>query len=116
MDSKQLKSGLLGQPSLFCCPGEKCLVICGGTSETIGIFSDGHLPIVKCDLTNCLLEKNGSAGSEKGFSENPNYLGCDSKCRRWFHTFCLGLDYSNYLKLAQRYYWQCNRYDCKPAK
>ena len=114
--SKPLKSGLLGQPSLVLCPGSKCILVCGGTSETFGVFCDGFLPLESCSLSKCLLKRDGSAGSEKGFDENPNYLGCDADCKRWFHTFCLGLDYKKYIELSQREYWQCNRFDCKSLK
>ena len=118
MESKvrPLNSGLLGQPLLFMCPGESCLLIGGGTLEKFGIFCAGHLPSETCDIPACKLEVDGSVALSAGFSENPNYLGCQGDCKRWFHAFCLGLDYQMYIKLAQRDYWQCNRYDCRKGK
>ena len=109
VQSKSLKSGLLGQPSLFLCPGGDCIMVCGGTLEKFGVFTAGVLPAEKCDQPNCKLELDGSAGRDKGFSDNPNYLGCESDCKRWFHAYCLGLDYNKYLVLSQRSYWQCNK-------
>ena len=114
--SMVLNSGLVGQPLLFLCPGEKCLVIGGGTLEKFGIVCDGHLPSVKCDHPACKLEADGSLAAGDGFTENPNYLGCQGICKRWFHAFCLGFDYQKYIALAQRDYWQCNRFDCKKKK
>ena len=114
--SKPLKSGLLGQTSLFLCPGSESIMICGGTQEKFGLFSEGTLPIEKCDLPSCLLQLDGSAGKDQGFSDNPNYMGCQSDCKRWFHAYCLGLDYGKYVVLSQRSYWQCNRFDCKSYK
>ena len=110
---KSLCSGLVGQPLLFLCPGAKCLLIGGGTLEKFGIVCAGTLPTVKCDLTVCKLENDGSVALSAGFGENTNYLGCQGPCKRWFHAFCLGFDYSKYISLAQRDYWQCNRFDCK---
>ena len=91
-------------------------MICGGTLEKYGIFGDGVLPTAKCELPKCLLETDSTVGEIKGFSDNPNFLGCQGSCKRWFHAFCLGLDYKTYVYLAQREYWQCNRYDCKKKK
>ena len=91
-------------------------MICGGTQEKYGLFCEGVLPVEKCELPICLLEADGSAGSEKGFSDNPNFLGCQNVCKRWFHAYCLGLDYKKYVVLSQRDYWQCNRFDCKSSK
>ena len=116
IQSKSLNSGLLGQPSLFLCPSNNCIIICGGTLEKFGLFGEGCLPTEKCDFPTCLLESDGGAGKEEGFSENPNYLGCQSDCKRWFHAYCLGLNYRKYVVLSQRSYWQCNRYDCKLFK
>ena len=113
MTQQSIRSGLLGQPSVFLCPGEKCLLICGGSLEKFGIISDGHLTTEKCDHPKCELQANSSLAVLKGFSENPNFLGCQSHCKRWFHAFCLGFDYKKYLSLSQREYWQCNRHDCK---
>ena len=73
---KTLKSGLLGQPVLFMCPGNKCLVIGGGTLEKFEIVCDGNLPTEKCQLPACKLEANCSLVQASGFSENLNYLGC----------------------------------------
>ena len=84
--------------------------------EKFGIVSDGWLPTVKCDIPACQLEGDGSLASAAGFGENQNYLGCQGSCKRWFHAFCLGLDYKKYITLAQRDYWQCNRFDCKKKK
>ena len=114
--SKNLHCGLLGQPNLFLCPGNKTIMICGGTLEKYGIFGEGSLPTQKCDLPKCLLEMDSTAGEQCGFSENPNYLGCQGSCKRWFHAYCLGLDYQKYLIFAQRDYWQCNRFDCIKKK
>lgn len=114
--SKSMKSGLLGQPSLFLCPGNDSIMICGGTLEKFGLFAEGALPAEKCDLLTCLLESNTSSARDKGFSDNPNFLGCQSVCKRWFHAYCLGLYYGKYLILSQRNYWQCNRFDCKSRK
>ena len=82
MESKvrPLNSGLLGQPLLFMCPGESCLLIGGGTLEKFGIFCAGHLPSETCDIPACKLEVDGSVALSAGFSENPNYLGCQGDC------------------------------------
>ena len=112
-ESKSLRSGHLGQATAFPCPGGKCILIGGGTLEKFGIFCDGFLPTEQCDLDNCKLKSDGSAGNSKGFSDNPNFVGCEGSCQRWFHAFCLGFDYRKYVTLSQREYWQCNRYDCK---
>ena len=111
--SKPLFCGLLGQPTVLLFPGEQCLLICGGTLEKFGIVSDGHLPTEPCDYPDCKLQKNSSVSLAAGFSENPNFLGCQGLCKRWFHAYCLGVDYNKYVLLSQRKYWQCNRYDCK---
>ena len=111
--TQSLRCGLLGQPALLLSPGDQCLLICGGSLEKFGIFCDGYLPTEKCDHPKCELQTNSSLALAKGFSENPNYLGCQGVCKRWFHAFCLGFDYSKYLSLSQREYWMCNRYDCK---
>ena len=88
-------------------------MIFGGTLEKYGIFCDGTLPTVKCDLPTCDLESDGSANLVKGFGENPNYLGCQGPCRRWFHAFCMGYNYRKYVYLSQQEFWKCNRFDCK---
>ena len=108
-----LKSGLLGQPLIILSADEKCIVIGGGTVEKFGIFCVGHLPSETCATPSCKLKDDGSLACSAGFSENPNFLGCQGLCKRWFHAYCLGLDYAKYIKLAQRDFWQCNRYDCK---
>ena len=111
--AKSLRSGLLGQTTVFLCPGGNCILIGGGTLEKFGVFCDGFLPTSPCDLPSCKLESDVSAGTTQGFSNNPNFLGCEGSCQRWFHAFCLGFDYKKYVTLSQRDYWQCNRYDCK---
>ena len=69
-------------------------------------------------IRSMLTSTNRLAGydKERYFSENPNYLGCQGDCKRWFHAYCLGLNYRKYIVLSQRSYWQCNRYDCKLFK